>query len=204
MGRRAKRCLDVVGAASGLVLGAPILAATAAAIRVSMGGPVLFTQERAGLNGRPFRIYKFRTMSDARGPDGAPLPDDQRLTRVGRFVRSTSMDELPQLWNVLKGEMSLVGPRPLLLEYLPLYDARQARRHEVKPGITTWNAVNGRNAMSWEQQFEYDVWYVDHVSLALDLKILAKTVGKVLQREGITQDGRATRDRFRGTAASSA
>jgi lipopolysaccharide/colanic/teichoic acid biosynthesis glycosyltransferase len=204
MGRRAKRCLDVVGAASGLVLGAPILAATAAAIRLSMGGPVLFTQERAGLNGRPFRIYKFRTMSDARGPDGAPLPDDQRLTRVGRFVRSTSMDELPQLWNVLKGEMSLVGPRPLLLEYLPLYDARQARRHEVKPGITTWNAVNGRNAMSWEQQFEYDVWYVDHVSLALDLKILAKTVGKVLQREGITQDGRATRDRFRGTAASSA
>jgi lipopolysaccharide/colanic/teichoic acid biosynthesis glycosyltransferase len=199
MGRRTKRLLDVVGAATGLVLGAPALVATAAAIRLSMGGPVVFTQERAGLNGRPVRIYKFRTMSDARGPDGAPLPDDQRLTAVGRFVRSASLDELPQLWNVLKGEMSLVGPRPLLLDYLPLYDERQARRHDVKPGITTWNAVNGRNRMTWEQQFEMDVWYVEHQSLRLDLEILARTVGKVIARDGITQDGRATRDRFRGS-----
>ncbi len=201
MGRRTKRWLDLAGAATGLVLGAPVFLATAAAIQASMGGPVLFTQERAGEGGRPFRILKFRTMSDARGPDGELLPDAERLTRVGKFVRSTSMDELPQLINVIRGEMSLVGPRPLLLDYLPLYDARQARRHEVKPGITTWNAVNGRNLMTWEQQFEMDVWYVEHASVTLDLQILVRTVGKVLQREGVTQDGRATRDRFRGSTA---
>lgn len=204
MGRRTKRCLDLVGATTAFVLGAPVLVATAVAIRASMGGPVLFSQERAGRNGHPFKIYKFRTMSQARGPDGALLPDHERLTRVGAFVRSTSMDELPQLWNVLKGDMSLVGPRPLLLDYLPRYDVRQARRHELKPGMTALSALHGRNLMTWEEQLELDVWYVDHVSLALDLEIMAKTVGKVLKREGIAQDGRVTRDTFRGSAGSTA
>lgn len=198
----AKRMLDVVGASAGLVLFAPIVAATALAVRVSMGTPVVFRQARPGQYGKLFTILKFRTMTNS-ATDG---PDEARLTSVGRFLRSTSLDELPQLWNVLRGEMSLVGPRALLVEYLPLYTARHARRHEAKPGLTTWNAVNGRNSLTWEEQFEMDVWYVEHQSMALDLKIIAMTVGKVLKREGITQQGRATRDRFTGlkTGASGA
>jgi sugar transferase EpsL len=196
--KTAKRLLDLVGATAGLVLFAPVMAATAVAVRVGMGSPVLFRQTRPGLHGALFDIVKFRTMSNPSKRDPGVESDQARLTNVGRFLRSTSLDELPQLWNVLTGDMSLVGPRALLVEYLPLYSSRHARRHDVKPGLTTWNAVNGRNAMTWEQQFEMDVWYVENQSFLLDLKIIAMTVGKVLKREGVTQDGRATRDRFTG------
>ena len=190
-----KRALDIVGACAGLIVFAPVMAAAALALRLSMGSPVLFRQTRPGLHGRLFTILKFRTMrsTDEHEPDAA------RLTKVGRFLRSTSLDELPQLWNVLRGEMSLVGPRALLVEYLPLYSPRHARRHDLKPGLTTWNAVNGRNLMTWEEQFEMDIWYVEHQSLLLDLKIIALTVGKVIKREGVSQEGRATRDRYTGT-----
>lgn len=197
---RIKRVVDVVGAATGLLLTAPAMAAAAAAVRVSMGAPVFFRQERPGLGGKPFRLWKFRTMSDARGPDGSLLPDDQRLTGVGKFIRSTSLDELPQLLNVLKGEMSLVGPRPLLMRYLSRYNARQARRHEMKPGITGLTAVRGRNALSWADKFEFDVQYVEQFSLALDARILLETVAKVLKRGGVSSEGHVTMPEFMGDA----
>jgi len=167
-------------------------------IRVRMGSPVIFGQVRPGLRGKPFRMIKFRTMLDAVDAQGNPLPDDQRLTRLGSFLRSTSLDELPELWNVLKGDMSLVGPRPLLMEYLPLYSPEQARRHDVRPGVTGWAQVNGRNALSWDEKFKLDVWYVDNQSLWLDIKILFMTVKKVLVREGISAEGEVTMSKFTG------
>ena len=195
---RIKRLIDLAGAAAGLLVAAPAMAAAAVAVRVSMGAPVFFRQERPGLGGRPFRLFKFRTMSDARGPDGNLLPDDERLTAVGQFIRSTSLDELPQLLNVLRGEMSLVGPRPLLMRYLARYNPRQARRHDMKPGITGLTAVRGRNALTWAEKFEFDVQYVEQWSLALDAKILLQTVGKVLNRGGVSSDGHATMPEFLG------
>ncbi|MDP2270230.1 MAG: sugar transferase [Archangium sp.] len=195
---RIKRLIDLAGAAAGLLVAAPAMAAAAVAVRVSMGAPVFFRQERPGLGGRPFRLFKFRTMSDARGPDGNLLPDDERLTAVGQFIRSTSLDELPQLLNVLRGEMSLVGPRPLLMRYLSRYNGRQARRHDMKPGITGLTAVRGRNALTWAEKFEFDVQYVEQWSLALDAKILLQTVGKVINRGGVSSDGHATMPEFLG------
>ena len=181
-----------------LVLALPLLV-LAWLIRRKLGSPVLFRQVRPGLKGRPFTMVKFRTMTDELGPDGALLPDAQRLTPFGRFLRASSLDELPELWNVLKGEMSLVGPRPLLMEYLPLYTPEQARRHAVRPGITGWAQVNGRNAISWDDKFALDVWYVDHRSLWLDVRILWRTVRKVLVRDGISAAGEATMPKFTGT-----
>ena len=175
-----------------------MLALTASVLRVSVGSPVLFRHKRPGLHGRPFTLLKFRTMSEARDANGALLPDAQRLTRVGRWVRAGSLDEFPQLWNVLVGDMSLVGPRPLLTQYLERYSAEQARRHNLRPGMTGWVQVNGRNALGWKQKFELDVWYVDHWSLALDAKILLKTVTKVLRRKGVSNAGHATMPEFTG------
>ena len=195
-----KRLIDILVSALALVLAAPLMLAITLAVRWTMGSPVLFQQIRPGYLGRPFRMYKFRTMRDAWRPDGRALPDSERLTAFGKFLRSTSLDELPELWNVLKGDMSLVGPRPLLPEYLPLYTPEQARRHEVKPGITGWAHVNGRNAIGWEEKLALDVWYVDHRSLWLDLRIVFLTIKKVLVREGVDQPGGVTMDRFRGTA----
>ncbi|MEV8470817.1 sugar transferase [Ralstonia sp. UNC404CL21Col] len=194
-----KRCFDVCVAAVALVLLAIPLLLLALLVRVKLGKPVLFSQVRPGMRGKPFRMIKFRTMTDARGPDGALLPDAQRLTSFGRFLRSTSLDELPELWNVLKGDMSLVGPRPLLMEYLPLYTPEQARRHEVRPGVTGWAQVNGRNALSWEEKFAHDVWYVDHASVLLDIRIIWMTVRKVVVRDGISAPGDATMPVFQGT-----
>jgi len=182
------------------MLSAPLLL-LALVVRITLGGPVLFRQVRPGLHGRPFRMIKFRTMTDARDADGALLPDAQRLTPLGRFLRATSLDELPELWNVIRGDMSLVGPRPLLMEYLPLYSAEQARRHEVRPGVTGWAQVNGRNSLSWERRLEMDVWYVDHQSFWLDLRILVMTVGKVVRRDGISADGEATMPKFTGNGS---
>jgi sugar transferase EpsL len=198
----AKRALDVV--ASGLVLTvvSPALVVFALLIRANMGPPILFRQERPGLHGRRFRVLKFRTMRDAHDAHGRPLPDAARLTRFGRLVRATSLDELPQLWNVLRGDMSLVGPRPLLVQYLDRYTPEQARRHDVKPGITGWAQVNGRNAISWEEKFALDVWYVDNQSLWLDLRILALTALKVFRRNGISSNGHATMPEFTGTSCS--
>lgn len=193
-----KRALDIVGATLGLTILSPVLVAVALAVLLTMGRPVLFCQERAGLRGRPFHIHKFRTMSNAVGPDGQPLPDADRLTRLGRFLRSSSLDELPELWTILKGDMSLVGPRPLLMDYLPLYSPEQARRHEVKPGLTGWAQVNGRNAISWPDRFALDVWYVDNRTIWLDLRILLLTVSKVLRRDGISAEGMDTMPRFTG------
>ncbi len=193
-----KRLFDVAVAAAALLAGAPLLLALALAVRLMLGKPVLFVQERPGLHGAPFKLVKFRTMRDARDAEGRPLPDEARLTRLGRLLRATSLDELPELWNVLRGEMSLVGPRPLLMEYLPLYTPEQARRHEVRPGITGWAQVNGRNALSWEDKFQLDVWYVDNRSFWLDLKILGLTAVKVFRREGISQEGHATAEFFKG------
>ena len=192
-----KRALDVVIAGMGLVLLSPLLAGLAVTVRLALGRPVLFRQTRPGLHGKPFTLYKFRTM---RPPaDGSPSGDDgERLTRVGAFLRSSSLDELPELWNVLRGDMSLVGPRPLLMEYLPLYTAEQARRHEVRPGMTGWAQVNGRNAITWVEKFELDVWYVDHRSFHLDLKIVALTIRQVLTRQGISEPGQATVTSFKG------
>lgn len=193
-----KRIFDIVLAAmSLLLLGLPLLFLIWQ-VRNKLGSPVFFTQTRPGLRGRPFKMVKFRTMTDARGPDGQLLPDADRLTAFGRFLRTTSLDELPELWNVLKGDMSLVGPRPLLMEYLPLYSPEQARRHEVRPGITGWAQVNGRNALSWEDKFRLDVWYVDHRSPWLDIRILWLTVRKVLAREGVSAAGEATMPKFTG------
>lgn len=192
-----KRVIDVAGAVLGLFLCSPLFALIALLVRLDSPGPVFFRQVRPGLHGRPFVIYKFRTMREACDESGNPLPDEQRLTRLGEWLRSASLDELPELYNVLKGEMSLVGPRPLLMEYLDLYTPEQARRHEVKPGITGWAQVNGRNAISWEEKFRLDVWYVDNWSLWLDLKIILLTIWKVLKREGISASGHATMPLFR-------
>ncbi|MDH4064554.1 MAG: sugar transferase [Acidobacteriota bacterium] len=194
-----KRVVDLVGALAGLVLALPVLLVAGFVIRATMGSPVLFTQLRPGLHGRPFRLAKFRTMTDLRDANGELLPDVERLTTVGRMLRSTSLDELPGLWNVLKGEMSLVGPRPLLMEYLPLYTPEQARRHDVRPGVTGWAQVNGRNAISWDERFALDVWYVDHQSLWLDAKILLRTVVRVLARHGISASADATMPKFTGS-----
>jgi len=193
-----KRALDVVGAAVGLVVLSPLLLAIAIALRLAHGSPVLFRQPRPGRFGVPFELCKFRTMADRRGADGALLPDADRVTPLGRFLRRTSLDELPELLNVLKRDMSLVGPRPLLVEYLPRYTAEQARRHEVRPGITGWAQVNGRNAQTWGDRFALDVWYVDHASLRLDLEILGRTVSTVLRGEGISEGGHATKENFTG------
>lgn len=194
-----KRLLDVVAAAALLALLSPLLCVIALLVRLRLGAPVLFRQMRPGLRGDPFTIYKFRTMSNERDEAGQLQPDGQRLTKLGLFLRSTSLDELPELVNVLKGDMSLVGPRPLLMQYLELYSPLQARRHEVRPGITGWAQVNGRNALTWEDKFALDVWYVDHISVGLDLKIMALTLWKTLRREGITQPGHATVEYFQGT-----
>jgi sugar transferase EpsL len=176
----------------------PVFIFIAFLVRLNLGSPVLFSQQRPGLGGKPFRMYKFRTMTDARGASGELLPDDLRLTRFGRFLRSTSLDELPELINVLKGDMSLVGPRPLLMQYLERYTPDQARRHEAKPGITGWAQVNGRNAITWEEKFSLDVWYVDHQSFWLDIKIIFMTIWKIFKREGINQAGQATMEEFKG------
>lgn len=194
-----KRLLDVAVAGIGLAVTLPIMAIVACLVYFNMGKPVLFRQVRPGRDGKPFEMLKFRTMRDAQDRSGNILPDAERLTRLGQFMRSTSLDELPELWNILKGDMSLVGPRPLLVEYLPLYNAEQARRHNVRPGLTGWAQVNGRNALSWEEKFALDTWYVDHRSFLLDLKILFMTVGKVLRREGVSADGEATMTKFQGT-----
>jgi len=193
-----KRVVDIVGASVGIILLAPVMLAVALLVLLTMGRPVLFRQQRPGLRGKPFTLYKFRTMRDARTASGELLPDDLRLTTFGKWLRSTSLDELPELFNVLKGEMSLVGPRPLLMEYLPRYSPEQARRHEVKPGITGWAQVNGRNALTWEEKFRMDVWYVDHWNLWLDMKIVLLTIWKVLKREGISAEGSATMPMFMG------
>lgn len=196
--RRVKSILDRLIAAIALVFFSPLLLLTAIAIYIRMGSPVLFSQPRPGKDGDIFKFYKFRTMTNECDRDGNLLCDEQRLTAIGQFLRKTSLDELPQLWNVLKGDMSFVGPRPLLVEYLTRYSPEQARRHEIKPGITGWAQINGRNAITWEEKFNLDVWYVDHWSLWLDLKILILTVWKVLQREGISQSGHATIEDFQG------
>lgn len=199
--RHAKRYFDVLCILLALPLLLPGVALVALLVRVFLGAPVLFMQKRPGQGARPFLMVKFRSMVDLRDADGNLLPDEQRLNRFGRFLRATSLDELPELWNVLKGDMSLVGPRPLLMEYVDLYTPEQARRHEVPPGITGWAQVNGRNGLSWEDKFRLDVWYVDNQSLWLDLKILCLTVWKVIAREGITAEGKATTSRFEGTGS---
>ncbi|GAB4500977.1 MAG: sugar transferase [Anaerolineales bacterium] len=193
-----KRLFDFCVSALLLIFLAPLLLILAALVRIFLGAPIFFKQERPGLAGKPFFILKFRTMKDARDAAGNLLPDAQRLTRLGRFLRAASLDELPELLNVLRGEMSLVGPRPLLMKYLPLYSPEQARRHAVLPGITGWAQVNGRNALTWPEKFRLDVWYVDHWSCALDMKILFLTLWKVFRREGISQPGHATMEEFRG------
>jgi lipopolysaccharide/colanic/teichoic acid biosynthesis glycosyltransferase len=196
-----KRAVDVVGASAALAVAAPVMAATALAIAKDLGRPVLFTQQRPGRDGVPFTMIKFRTMRDTTDSLGRLLADGERLTPLGRFLRSTSLDELPELLNVLRGEMSLVGPRPLLMEYLGLYNDEQARRHEVKPGITGWAQIHGRNELSWEEKFALDVWYVEHRSFFLDLQILARTVLAVLRRDGISHEGDATMPPFTGSHA---
>lgn len=193
-----KRAFDLVITIPGLVLISPVMIITAVLVGMRLGRPILFRQLRPGLHGRPFRMYKFRTMTDERDTAGNLLPDEVRLTRFGRLLRSTSLDELPELLNVLKGDMSLVGPRPLLMEYLDRYTPDQARRHEVKPGITGWAQVNGRNALTWEEKFALDVWYVDHWKPWLDVKILWLTVWKVIRREGISAEGHSTAPAFMG------
>jgi len=194
-----KRAFDIVVAAVAVVILSPVLAVIGLLVRLKLGKPALFRQIRPGKDKKPFEMLKFRTMTGARDGDGRLLADAERLTPFGRFLRATSMDELPELWNVLKGDMSLVGPRPLLMEYLPLYSSEQARRHEVRPGITGWAQVNGRNALSWDEKFALDVWYVDNRSFLLDLRIVGLTVIRVLKRSGISADGEATMPRFSGT-----
>lgn len=193
-----KRLFDIVASAFGLLLLAPVIAIVAWKIRRKLGSPVLFRQVRPGLKGKPFEMIKFRTMRDANDAAGNPLPDSERMTPFGGFLRSSSLDELPELWNVLKGDMSLVGPRPLLMEYLPLYSPEQYRRHEVRPGVTGWAQINGRNALSWDEKFKLDIWYVDNRSFWLDLKIIFLTIKKVVVRDGISADGEATMAKFTG------
>ncbi len=199
--RYGKRLLDMIVALPALILLSPVLAVLAIMVRVKLGAPVLFHQVRPGLAGAPFRMPKFRSMTNARDAAGELLPSAERLPPFGRFLRSTSLDELPELWNVVRGDMSIVGPRPLLMDYLPLYSPEQARRHTVRPGITGWAQVNGRNAISWEQKFAYDVWYVDHLSPALDLRILFMTAAKVVRRSGVSPDNQEIMTRFMGTPA---
>lgn len=193
-----KRLLDIVVSASALLLLSPLLLYLAYLIRKNLGSPVLFEQIRPAQGGKPFKMIKFRTMRDAVDKQGKPLPDSERLTPFGQKLRASSLDELPELWNVLKGEMSLVGPRPLLMEYLPLYNAQQMRRHEMKPGITGWAQINGRNATTWDERFAHDIWYIDHYSFWLDLKILCLTFKKVWQKDGISAAGEATMPKFTG------
>ncbi|WP_447825474.1 sugar transferase [Aeromonas salmonicida] len=193
-----KRLFDLLASFFGLLVLSPLIVIVAWKIRKNLGSPVLFRQTRPGLNGQPFEMIKFRTMKDAVDKQGNPLPDSERMTPFGDKLRSSSLDELPELWNVLKGEMSLVGPRPLLMQYLPLYNLEQARRHEVRPGVTGWAQINGRNAISWQDKFKLDVWYVDNYSLWLDIKILFLTVKKVFIKEGITAEGHATIKPFEG------
>ena len=199
-----KRLIDITASAAALAALSPVLAITAYKVKKNLGSPVLFKQTRPGLNGKPFEMIKFRTMKDATDKDGNLLPDSECLTPFGQKLRSTSLDELPELWNVLKGDMSLVGPRPLLMEYLPLYSKEQARRHNVRPGITGYAQVNGRNAIGWDKKFELDTWYVDNQSLWLDIKILFKTVKKVVIKDGISADGEATMSKFTGSQNQSA
>lgn len=193
-----KRLFDFAASFFGLILLSPIIALVAWKIRKNLGSPVLFRQTRPGLHGKPFEMVKFRTMKDAVDAQGNPLPDSERMTPFGDKLRNSSLDELPELWNVLKGEMSLVGPRPLLMQYLPLYNKEQARRHEVRPGVTGWAQINGRNAISWEDKFKLDVWYVDNRNLWLDIKVLFLTVKKVFIKEGISAEGEATMPYFEG------
>ena len=194
-----KRAFDIVASTSALVVLSPVLAITAYKVKKELGSPVLFRQTRPGLHGKPFEMIKFRTMKDATDKEGNALPDSERLTEFGKKLRASSLDELPELWNVLKGDMSLVGPRPLLMEYLPLYNAEQAKRHNVRPGVTGYAQVNGRNSLSWEDKFKLDTWYVEHQSLWLDMKILLKTVKKVIIKDGISAEGEATMSKFTGT-----
>ena len=195
-----KRIIDVLVAAVGLIVGAPLLVVLAIAVRFALGSPVLFRQVRPGLHGKPFTLVKFRSMRDATDRNGRPLSDALRLTRFGRALRASSLDELPELWNVLRGDMSLVGPRPLLVEYLPRYSDRQTRRHEVRPGITGWAQVNGRNAVSWPDRFELDVWYVENRTILLDFRILLLTLWRVVRPQGVAQPGHATMSPFAGNA----
>jgi lipopolysaccharide/colanic/teichoic acid biosynthesis glycosyltransferase len=195
-----KRALDLGVASVAPAAALPVLLVAGAAVRATLGSPVLFVQARPGRDGRLFRLVKLRTMRDAVGPDGQMLPDADRLTGLGRLLRAASIDELPQIWNVLRGDLSLVGPRPLLVQYLPRYSSEQARRHDVLPGITGWAQVNGRNAISWEEKFALDAWYVDHWTLGLDMKILAMTVARVFHRSGISREGHATMPEFTGSA----
>jgi lipopolysaccharide/colanic/teichoic acid biosynthesis glycosyltransferase len=201
--RFGKRALDLALTLPALLLLSPLMLLVAALVRWRLGAPVLFRQERPGRGGKPFAMVKFRTMTDARDAQGHLLHDTQRITPLGRWLRRTSLDELPELWNVLRGEMSLVGPRPLLVDYLALYSSEQARRHEVYPGLTGWAQVHGRNWLSWEEKFVYDVWYVDHLSLLLDIRILAMTIRSVLLRTGISHEGQATMEEFHGSRAKS-
>ena len=193
-----KRLFDIVASASGLIILSPVFLILAYLIRKNLGAPVFFTQERPGKDGKPFKMIKFRSMRDAVDKDGNPLPDSERLTPFGKKLRAASLDELPELWNVLKGDMSLVGPRPLLMSYLPLYNDFQFRRHEMRPGVTGWAQVNGRNAISWDEKFAYDIWYIDHFSLWFDMKILFLTIKKVFIKEGISAEGEATMPYFTG------
>jgi len=194
-----KRILDVVIASTALVLLSPVYALVAYKVKKNLGSPVLFRQTRPGLHGRPFEMIKFRSMKDALDTAGNPLPDSERLTPFGKMLRATSLDEMPELWNVIKGDMSIVGPRPLLMEYLPLYNSEQAKRHDVRPGITGYAQVNGRNAISWEKKFELDTWYVNNQSLWLDFKIMLKTVKKVLAKDDISAEGDVTMHKFTGS-----
>ena len=195
-----KRILDVVIASTALVLLSPVYALVAYKVKKNLGSPVLFRQTRPGLYGQPFEMIKFRSMKDALDTAGNPLPDSERLTPFGKMLRATSLDEMPELWNVIKGDMSIVGPRPLLMEYLPLYNEQQAKRHNVRPGITGYAQVNGRNAISWKKKFELDTWYVENRTLWLDLKIMLKTVQKVLSKDDISAEGEATMSKFTGTS----
>ena len=194
-----KRAFDFTVAGLSIVVLAPLLAVVAMLVFLKLGAPVLYRQVRPGLHAKPFELFKFRSMLDAFDEDGKPLPNDQRITPFGQMLRSLSLDELPELWNILKGDMSLVGPRPLLMDYLPLYDERQSRRHEVRPGLTGWSQVNGRNSISWEEKFEFDIWYVENASFGLDIKIILMTIMKVLRREGISHEGDVAMPRFRGS-----
>ena len=202
MGRIAKRLLDLIGSFFGLILLSPFLALLGIVVYFKLGRPVLYKQERPGLDGRPFILYKFRSMSEESDQEGRPLPDEKRLSSFGKFLRRWSLDEFPELWNVFLGEMSLVGPRPLLMEYLPRYTPEQRRRHDMKPGLTGWAQINGRNAITWDDRFRLDVWYVDHWSFWLDIKILMRTFFQFLKREGITAEGHATMPKFFGSADS--
>ena len=195
-----KRVLDIAIASTALVLLSPVYALVAYKVKKNLGSPVLFRQTRPGLYGKPFEMIKFRTMKDAVDTQGNPLPDSERLTPFGKMLRATSLDEMPELWNVIKGDMSIVGPRPLLMEYLPLYNAEQAKRHDVRPGITGHAQVNGRNAISWEKKFELDTWYVEHQSLWLDFKIMLKTIQEVIAKDDISAEGEATMSKFTGSS----